>query len=86
MRFPCSPQFLFINSLYDLQKQHSQTQKKIEKPNLEMSYLLISSQKNAILFSQEFGIQIEVYTNRHYLKGHCIQHLGCYFHLTVYRP
>lgn len=40
-----------------------------------MSYLLIPSQKNAILISQEFGIQIEVYTNRHYLKGHCIQHL-----------
>lgn len=55
-------------------------------PNLEMSYLLIPSQKNAILFPQEFSIQIKVYTNRHYLKGHCIQHLECYFHLTVYRP
>lgn len=44
-------------------------------PNLEMSYLLIPSQKNAILFPQEFSIQIKVYTNIiNYNKGHCIQH------------
>lgn len=51
-----------------------------------MSYLLIPLQQNAVLISQEFSIQIKVYTNINHHNGHCIQQLEYYFHSTVYIP